>query len=92
MKKTPIRALAILLALMMLVTALGSCGRSGKTMMSIGDQKLSINMYQLMLSRYRGTMEYSYPEAAKNEFWDIVIDSTGTTYNDYFTASTALSA
>lgn len=87
MKKTPIRALAILLALMMLVCALGSCSRSGKTMMSIGDQKLSINMYQLMLSRYRGTMEYSYPEAAKDEFWDIVIDSTGTTYNDYFTAS-----
>lgn len=87
MKKTHIRALSLCLCALMLVVTLISCGSSGKTMMSIGDQKLSINMYQLMLSRYRGTMEYSYPEAAKDEFWDIVIDSTGTTYNDYFTAS-----
>ena len=87
MKKTHIRARSLCLCALMLVVTLISCGSSGKTMMSIGDQKLSINMYQLMLSRYRGTMEYSYPEAAKDEFWDIVIDSTGTTYNDYFTAS-----
>ena len=78
MKKTHIRALALCLALIMLSLTVCSCG-SGKTMMSIGKQSLSINMYELMLSRYRGTMEYSYPEAAKSEFWDIVIDSTGTT-------------
>ena len=87
MKKTFIRALSLCLCLLMLATALCSCGSQGKTMMSIGDQTLSVNMYQLMLSRYRGTMEYSYPEAAKDDFWDIVIDSKGTTYNDYFTAS-----
>lgn len=87
MKKTFIRALSLCLCLLMLATALCSCGSRGKTMMSIGDQTLSVNMYQLMLSRYRGTMEYSYPEAAKDDFWDIVIDSKGTTYNDYFTAS-----
>ena len=87
MKKTSIRALALCLAMIMLAVTFCSCGGSGKTMMSIGKQTLSVNMYELMLSRYRGTMEYSYPDAAKNEFWDIVIDSTGTTYNDYFTAS-----
>ncbi len=75
------------LCLAVLSLSLVGCSGSGKTMMSIGDQTLSINMYELMLSRYRGTMEYSYPEAAKNDFWDIVIDSSGTTYNDYFTAS-----
>ena len=87
MKKTHIRVLTLCLALVMLAVTACSCGGSGKTMMSIGKQKLSINIYELMLSRYRGTMEYSYPEAAKSDFWDIVIDSKGTTYNDYFTAS-----
>ena len=87
MKKTPIRVLSLCLCVILLAAALLSCGSSGKTMMSIGKQTLSVNMYQLMLSRYRGTMEYSYPEAAQDQFWDIVIDSTGTTYNDYFTAS-----
>lgn len=87
MKKTHIRVLSLCLCVLMLATALLSCGSSGKTMMSIGKQELSVNMYQLMLSRYRGTMEYSYPEAAKDDFWNIVIDSTGTTYNEYFTAS-----
>ena len=87
MKKTHIRVLALCLALVMLAVTACSCGGSGKTMMSIGKQKLSINIYELMLSRYRGTMEYNYPEAAKSDFWDIVIDSKGTTYNDYFTAS-----
>ena len=87
MKKTYIRLLALCLCLLTLAASLLSCGTSGKTLASIGKQKISVNMYQLMLSRYRGTMEYSYPDAAKNEFWDIVIDSTGTTYNDYFTAS-----
>lgn len=87
LKKTKTRVLSLCLCLLMLLSCFSACGTSGKTMMSIGKQELSINMYQLMLSRYRGTMEYSYPEAAKSEFWDIVIDSTGTTYNDYFTAS-----
>ena len=87
MKKTYVRALALCLSVLLLAASLFSCGNSGKTMMSIGGQELSVNMYQLMLSRYRGTMEYSYPEAAQDQFWDIVIDSNGTTYNDYFTAS-----
>ena len=87
MKKTLIRVLSLTLCALMLASSLLACGTSGKTMMSIGKQELSINMYQLMLSRYRGTIEYSYPEAAQDQFWDIVIDSTGTTYNDYFTAS-----
>lgn len=87
MKKTYVRALALCLSVLLLAASFFSCGNSGKTMMSIGGQELSVNMYQLMLSRYRGTMEYSYPEAAQDQFWDIVIDSNGTTYNDYFTAS-----
>ncbi|MBQ7321817.1 MAG: peptidylprolyl isomerase [Clostridia bacterium] len=87
MKKTYIRLLALCLCLFTLAASLLSCGTSGKTLASIGKQKISVNMYQLMLSRYRGTVEYSYPEAAQNDFWDIVIDSSGTTYNDYFTAT-----
>lgn len=87
MKKTHIRLLTVMLCIAMLCGVLSGCGSSGKTMMSLGKQTLSINMYELMLSRYRGTMEYSYPEAAKEDFWNIVIDSSGVTYNDYFTAS-----
>lgn len=86
-KKTYIRLLSLLLCVAMLCGTMTACGGGGETMMKLGDQKLSVNIYELMLSRYRGTMEYSYPDAAQDQFWDIVIDSSGVTYNDYFTAS-----
>ena len=75
-----------MMSLMLLVGLLASCG-SGKTLMTIGKEKLSVNMYRLMLSRLRGTMEYSYTEASGDAFWNIVIDSSGKTYNEYFTQS-----
>lgn len=86
MKKTIRRLLALLLCISLLSVALLGCG-SGKTLMSLDGCDLSLNIYRLMLSRLRGTMEYNYSEAANSTFWDIIIDADGTTYNDYFTAS-----
>ena len=93
MKKTKkplglfVRALTLLLVLMLCVPILASCGNSkGKTMLSIGSATISVNEYELLLSRMKGTVARVYQDAVKSSFWDTTIGLDGTTYNDYFTA------
>ncbi len=87
MKKVLIRALSVMLALVFAVTVLSGCSSKGKTLMEIDDTKLSVNMFQLFLSRMKGTMSSYYgEEALEDSFWDTVMSADGTTYNDHFTA------
>ncbi len=69
----------------MLISLLAGCGSNlGKTYMSLGSQSLTVNMYELYLSRMKGRLSaYSYP-VDMIEFWQTVFDSTGTTYASYF--------
>lgn len=88
MKKRVIRIAAVLMAALMLVMSLASCS-SGKTMLQLGKQKISLNLYELYLSRQKGTLctTYYYGSKAKyDEFWQTTISTDGTTYNDYWTA------
>ncbi len=88
MKKRIVRIVAVLMALLMLVISMVSCS-SGKTMLQLGDQKISLNLYELYLSRQKGTLctTYYYGSKAKyDEFWQTTISTDGTTYNDYWTS------
>ena len=88
MKKRIVRIVAVLLAMLTLVMSMVSCS-SGKTMMQLGKQKISLNLYELYLSRQKGTLctTYYYGSKAKyDEFWQTTISTDGTTYNDYWTS------
>jgi hypothetical protein len=88
--KKHIRTIALLLALLMLAASFVGCGGKAQTLLAIGDQTLSVNLYQLMLSIRKGEMAFaivqSYGNASSAKFWDTVIDSSSSTYDDYYTA------
>ena len=88
MKKTRfIRLLSFALALLMTVgclAALSGCsGSSGKVLMKAGNQTISTNVFQLMLSRVKGTLSRGGYKVDDASFWDTVIDSDGTVYGTY---------
>ena len=86
MKKGWARALAILLCIVTLVSFVG-CSAKGKPFMELDGTKMTVNMYQLYLSRMKGTLAsgYVYGESAlRDSFWDTVMSSDGTTYNEHF--------
>jgi len=81
MKKT-VRIISLFLCLVLLTAALASCGT--RTMLSLGEKTLSVNVYEFLLSRMKGTLAYYGYEVGKDSFWNTVIDMNGTTYDDYF--------
>lgn len=89
MKKGMIKILALTLALVMLMGAFVGCGRQEKAVLTLGEHSLSVNVFQLMLSVQKGNMAYAiasaYGDYNSEEFWGTVIDSSSTTFNDYYT-------
>ncbi len=70
-----------------MITAFAGCSSKGKTLMELEGEKLSVNIFQLYLSRMKGTVSSSYgSESLQSSFWDTIMDTSGTTYNDYFKA------
>ena len=64
-----------------------SCASKMETIMTVGEKSLSVNTYQFMLSRMKGTLAgYGY-DVDNEMFWRTIIDSRGTTWNDYFCTS-----
>ncbi len=88
MIKTLKRILALSLALLGVLSCLAGCASQGKTMMKLENVKMSVNLFELLLSRTKGTITSSYylgATAVPDSYWDQWIDSNGTTYNDYYT-------
>ncbi len=77
------KILARLLALALIFSMLGalvSCGKKAQEVaFELGDQKITVNMYRLWLSRVKGV--YS---SAGDDVWDEV-NEEGKTYNEVFT-------
>ncbi|MBQ8332045.1 MAG: hypothetical protein IJX94_06070 [Clostridia bacterium] len=89
------RILALALALILTLTCFAGCSSKGKTMMELGDVEMSVNLFQLYLSRMKGTLCSSYyfgSQALKESFWDTVMNTDGTTYNKFYTESVLNSA
>ena len=79
MKKTILRAVTLSLACLLLLLGCVSCGGKGKTLMELKKDgisvSLSVNFYELMLSRMKGTLSsYGYTAngvtADYAAFWD----------------------
>lgn len=81
MKRT-VKIIAILSCFFVLLSALASCG--ARTMIKYEDKTLSVNVYEFLLSRMKGTLGYYGYEVENESFWNTVVDMQGTTYDDYF--------
>lgn len=87
MKTTTLRrALAVLLCLTMLLgaVAMTACSRKGATLLELKGHTISVNQYQLLLSRVKASLYYAGYSVDSATFWDMVIDSEGNTYDQYF--------
>ena len=85
MKKT-IKIIALILTLALCVPLFVSC--EAKTLITYEDKTLSVNVYEFLLSRMKGTLAYYGYEVDKPSFWKTVVSlEDGTTYNDYFCAT-----
>ncbi len=81
--------LALALASVMLLTCLAGCAKKGEPLMTLGKNEISVNLFELYLSRMKGilsTTAYFGSSATKDEFWDTWVDtSSKTTYNTKYT-------
>ena len=80
--KNSIKIIGLCLCLVCLVSVFTACGT--KTVMSYEDKTLSVNVYEFLMSRMKGTLAYYGYEVDKESFWNTVTDMNGTTYDDYF--------
>lgn len=88
MKRLSAKIIAVVLCLVMAVCAV-SCSGRGKPCMELDGTKMSVNMYQLFLSRMKGTLAsgYAFGEAALEDgFYDTVMNAGGMTYNQYYSS------
>ncbi len=77
-------AIALLLALLVGTLGLVSCGQSATPLLELDDNTISVNQYRFLLSRVKGSLGYAGYTIDSDDFWDMVIDSDGTTYDEYF--------
>lgn len=84
MKKT-VKIIALLTCILMLLSTLASC--AAKPMMKYEDKTLSVNVYEFLLTRMKGTLAYYGYDVESESFWRTVVDMSGSTYDDYFTGT-----
>lgn len=81
------KIIAILCVFCLVLTAFAACSGEAESVMTLGDKSISVNVYQLLLCRMKGTL-YNYGYDVENQqFWRTIITADGATYDDYFTAS-----
>ena len=83
------RAICVIVVLSMLTISLVSCGGTGKPLLKLENQSISVNVFELYLSRMKGMLcsaDYFGEAAKKTAFWETLKDvSTKQTYSDYYT-------
>ena len=87
-----LKALCIILVISIALSIFVGCGKDknlGKTLLKLGDTSISVNIYELYLSRMKGTLSYASnlgSSAKQEEFWDMLYDvENRKTYNDFYT-------
>lgn len=82
------RKIAGLLLCCLLLSGLIGCAKDSGTLMELDGCTLSVNAYELLLTRMKGKLVYTYHvNATSNSFFDTIMDAEGTTYNDFYTMS-----
>ena len=87
MKSTAIRRiLSVILCLALLAgaVAMTACSKKGETLLELNGQTITANQYQLLLARVKGSLAHAGNSVDSSTFWDMVIDSEGNTYDEYF--------
>lgn len=84
MKKTVRTALALLLALALTVCTLSACASHGKALITVGGEEISIHVYQLYLSRMKGTLAAAGEKVNDEKYWSTYTSIDGETVNDYY--------
>lgn len=83
------RIVSLTLCYVLLLFALAGCGAKGKPLLKLDDCEISVNLFQLYLSRMKGSLcsaDYFGSVAKQDSFWDTIIDAyEKTTYNDFYT-------
>ncbi len=73
----------------MLAVCFTGCAKKGKPLLKLEDSEISVNLFELYLSRMKGTLcssEYFGASAKQDEFWDTIVDAYDkTTYNTVYT-------
>lgn len=92
MKRTSLarRVIALCLCIVLTVGTLMTTACSDKTvtLASLDGNEISVNLYQFLLSRVKGTMARSGYTVSSDSFWDTVLDSDGTTWDTYLRQAT----
>lgn len=69
-----IKWIALLLALLCMLPALGGCATDTVEVMRYGESSVSVNMYRYWLSSYKGSFMYTFSDATDTDaFWDTVL-------------------
>ena len=82
------KAICAMLVSFMLAGLLMSCGSKGKPLLMLDDSSISVNIFELYLTRRKGTLSsMEYGDSVKSdEFWDTWIDIYDKkTLNTYYT-------
>lgn len=83
------KVVCVAVALAMLACTLVSCGGLGKPLLKLDNCELSVNLFELYLTRMKGTLcssLYFGESAKKDDFWETWIDIYDKkTYNTYYT-------
>lgn len=83
--KKHIRASVLFLATLLILTSLVGCSKNlGEPLMTLGDCEITVNMFNLYLSRVKGSAVYSASEARYDKFWDTIVGEDGSTYGDMY--------
>jgi hypothetical protein len=61
-----------------------ACSKKGETLLELNGQTITANQYQLLLARVKGSLAHAGYSVDSSTFWDMVIDSEGNTYDEYF--------
>ena len=83
------RIVALILICLTVFFAFAGCSSKGKPLLTLNDNEISVNLFELYLSRMKGmlcTAAYLGNSATKDSFWDTWMDLyDNTTYNEYYT-------
>ena len=87
MKRFTVKILLLLLICTLCLPLLAGCsGKKGKTLLEIEGVELSVNTYELLLSRMKGALGQAGVHGTKvntEDFWAVIVDAENTTYDQY---------
>ena len=82
MKNKFIRIASLVLVLVFCTFSFASCSAANKAALTLGKNSISVGMYSLMASIFKGTLAYGNANIEKDSYWETVVNADGETYED----------